>query len=93
MKTTSRTSTSYRCVKLLNRIISHLLFSTLRIFQTSNNFEVEDPQVLLIDNATLSDQGWYSCIAANNNGHVYRSAYLHVIESKNPEKERDSVHS
>ena len=54
---------------------------------------MEDPQVLLIDNATLSDQGWYSCIAANNNGHVYRSAYLHVIESKNPEKERDSVHS
>lgn len=41
-----------------------------------------DPEVLVIHNVTEKDEGWYTCIAQNNLGNTFNSAYLRVVECK-----------
>lgn len=37
---------------------------------------------LHLENVTHSDEGWYTCIAANSLGTTFASAYLRVVDGK-----------
>jgi hypothetical protein len=39
----------------------------------------EDPQVLVLNNVSSADQGWYTCLAANSIGTSSSTAYLTVL--------------
>lgn len=40
------------------------------------------PEILIIQNVTYDDEGWYTCIAGNSLGTTYASAYLRVVDRK-----------
>ncbi|KAL0269848.1 UNVERIFIED_CONTAM: hypothetical protein PYX00_007446 [Menopon gallinae] len=42
----------------------------------------QSSDVLVIQNVTHDDEGWYSCIAGNSLGNTYASAYLKVIDEE-----------
>lgn len=42
----------------------------------------ENPEVLTLYNVTEKDAGWYTCIAQNNLGETFSSAYLRVVDCK-----------
>jgi len=44
----------------------------------SDDADLTDRQVLRLDNVTLEDAGWYSCVAGNSLGMSFRSAWLSV---------------
>lgn len=58
----------------------------LPLFQSSP----ENPIALRLENVTADDEGWYTCVAANNLGVVSSSAYLRVVnemeDPKSPHK-------
>ncbi|PSN31292.1 hypothetical protein C0J52_27018 [Blattella germanica] len=39
------------------------------------------PEVLVLNNVSYEDEGWYTCIAGNSLGVTYASAYLHVVDT------------
>ena len=41
----------------------------------------EQSETLRLENVTLADEGWYTCIAANSLGSTHASAYLQVVET------------
>ncbi|XP_046749782.1 fibroblast growth factor receptor homolog 1-like isoform X1 [Diprion similis] len=45
------------------------------------------PDVLELANVTKEHEGWYTCIAANNLGATFSSAYLRVVESLEEENQ------
>lgn len=53
----------------------------------SDDVDVTDPQVLRLDNVTLEDAGWYTCVAGNSLGVSFRSGWLSVVE---PEESPES---
>lgn len=44
----------------------------------SANKSIDDPRVLVIDNVTLEDEGWYTCQVGNSAGMSFKSVYLDV---------------
>ncbi|XP_046749784.1 fibroblast growth factor receptor homolog 1-like isoform X2 [Diprion similis] len=57
---------------------------------TNKSLEVGDtsrPDVLELANVTKEHEGWYTCIAANNLGATFSSAYLRVVESLEEENQ------
>ncbi|XP_063221678.1 fibroblast growth factor receptor 3-like isoform X2 [Bacillus rossius redtenbacheri] len=42
------------------------------------------PEVLMLYNVTYEDEGWYTCVAGNNLGITYASAYLQVVDDLDP---------
>ncbi|XP_076364415.1 fibroblast growth factor receptor 4-like [Tachypleus tridentatus] len=55
----------------------------------STNPNVTDPQLLVIDNVTEEDEGWYACLAWNYIGFSNRTVYLSVLPW--PEKVKESI--
>ncbi|XP_013773142.2 fibroblast growth factor receptor 3-like [Limulus polyphemus] len=45
----------------------------------SNNQNITDPHLLVIDNVTKEDEGWYGCLAWNSIGFSNRSVWLSVL--------------
>ncbi|XP_029669141.1 fibroblast growth factor receptor homolog 1-like isoform X2 [Formica exsecta] len=43
--------------------------------------ETENPEELKLYNVTEKDEGWYTCIAQNNLGETFSSAYLRVVKT------------
>ncbi|XP_070149277.1 fibroblast growth factor receptor homolog 1 isoform X2 [Polyergus mexicanus] len=43
--------------------------------------EAENPEELKLYNVTEKDEGWYTCIAQNNLGETFSSAYLRVVKT------------
>jgi hypothetical protein len=39
-----------------------------------------DSSLLVLENVTLADEGWYSCLVGNNMGRAMTSAYISVVE-------------
>jgi serine/threonine protein kinase len=48
--------------------------------RTTNIDLYHDPNVLVLENVTFSDEGWYTCQVGNSVGRATSSAYLRVIE-------------
>lgn len=44
----------------------------------SANKSIDDPRILVIDNVTLEDEGWYTCQVGNSAGMRNKSVYLKV---------------
>ncbi|KAH7978742.1 hypothetical protein HPB49_006574 [Dermacentor silvarum] len=44
----------------------------------SANQSIYDPRVLVIDNVTMDDEGWYTCLVGNSVGISNKSVYLNV---------------
>jgi hypothetical protein len=40
---------------------------------------VTQPELLIIKNVTLDDEGWYTCLISNPLGREYQSAWLTVL--------------
>lgn len=40
----------------------------------------DNPEELILKNVTHSDEGWYTCIAANSLGTTAAKAYLKVVD-------------
>ncbi|XP_076295866.1 fibroblast growth factor receptor homolog 1 isoform X3 [Lasioglossum baleicum] len=65
----------------------HTSFDTVN--KTNQSFRVEvksgvdtqNPELLILYNVTEKDEGWYTCIAQNNLGETFSSAYLQVVDS------------
>lgn len=49
----------------------------LRDVQNTNN-SIDDPRILVIDNVTVEDEGWYTCQVGNSAGISSKSVYLDV---------------
>ncbi|XP_055948043.1 fibroblast growth factor receptor 2-like isoform X1 [Argiope bruennichi] len=47
---------------------------------TSTDTNETDPYVLVIQNVSFEDEGYYTCLAANEIGVSYRSGYLKVVD-------------
>ncbi|CAL1277718.1 unnamed protein product [Larinioides sclopetarius] len=47
---------------------------------TSTDSNETDPYVLVIENVSFEDEGYYTCLAANEIGVSYRSGYLKVVD-------------
>ncbi|XP_076295865.1 fibroblast growth factor receptor homolog 1 isoform X2 [Lasioglossum baleicum] len=43
--------------------------------------DTQNPELLILYNVTEKDEGWYTCIAQNNLGETFSSAYLQVVDS------------
>ncbi|KAK8764341.1 hypothetical protein V5799_033049 [Amblyomma americanum] len=56
------------------------------IVQSAN--ESTDPRILVIENVTLDDEGWYTCLVGNSVGISSKSGYLSVKPLPQPEKSR-----
>uniref|UniRef100_A0A2S2Q3V2 receptor protein-tyrosine kinase n=1 Tax=Sipha flava TaxID=143950 RepID=A0A2S2Q3V2_9HEMI len=57
------------------------------LVKVENNTDSGIPEVLQLFNVTYLDEGWYTCVAANNLGMSYASAYLKVVnELEDPVK-------
>ncbi|KAJ8896398.1 hypothetical protein PR048_001742 [Dryococelus australis] len=54
------------------------------VLQNSGGASGQDPEVLIIQNVTYEDEGWYTCVAGNNLGLTYSSAYLQVVDDLDP---------
>lgn len=54
------------------------------IVQSTN--QSTDPRVLVIDNVTMDDEGWYTCLVGNSVGISNKSVYLNVEPLPQPEK-------
>uniref|UniRef100_A0A182QYK6 receptor protein-tyrosine kinase n=1 Tax=Anopheles farauti TaxID=69004 RepID=A0A182QYK6_9DIPT len=52
---------------------------------TSLERHPDNPEVLTLHNVTHSDEGWYTCIAANSLGASFESAYLTVVDELPPD--------
>lgn len=52
----------------------------------SANQSIYDPRVLVIDNVTMDDEGWYTCLVGNSVGISNKSVYLNVEPLPQPEK-------
>lgn len=52
----------------------------------SANQSIDDPRVLVIDNVTMDDEGWYTCLVGNSVGISNKSVYLNVEPLPQPEK-------
>ncbi|CAH1782894.1 unnamed protein product [Owenia fusiformis] len=52
--------------------------------KVSNHMNVTNPQELIIENVTMADAGWYSCILGNSQGWIHASAWLTVLEGPPP---------
>ncbi|XP_011193707.1 fibroblast growth factor receptor homolog 1 [Zeugodacus cucurbitae] len=50
------------------------------------NGDPDRPNILRLLNVTHADEGWYTCVAANNLGEAVKSGYLHVVD-KLPSRE------
>lgn len=48
----------------------------------TNNYDVDDPEILVLKNVTHADAGWYTCVASNQLGTSFANAYLRVIDSE-----------
>uniref|UniRef100_A0A224YMV3 Fibroblast growth factor receptor n=1 Tax=Rhipicephalus zambeziensis TaxID=60191 RepID=A0A224YMV3_9ACAR len=56
------------------------------IIVQSTNQSIDDPRVLVIDNVTMDDEGWYTCLVGNSVGISNKSVYLNVEPLPQPEK-------
>lgn len=54
------------------------------VVQSAN--ESIDPRILVIENVTLDDEGWYTCLVGNSVGISNKSVYLSVEPLPQPEK-------
>lgn len=41
-----------------------------------------NPEILRLENVTLMDEGWYSCIVGNSVGRAEASVYLEVLNEE-----------
>lgn len=53
---------------------------SLRV-EVKAGMETENPEELKLYNVTEKDEGWYTCIAQNNLGETFSSAYLRVVKT------------
>ena len=53
----------------------------MRVCQTMG-MNLSDPEVLVLENVTQEDAGWYTCLAGNTNGNSFLSAWLTVIPQR-----------
>ncbi|XP_060580222.1 fibroblast growth factor receptor 3-like isoform X2 [Ruditapes philippinarum] len=61
----------------------------VKILQSSGfKSTIDDPQHLVLRNVTKEDEGWYTCLVANNVGMNYRSAWLTVLSETEYEELR-----
>lgn len=49
----------------------------VKVVQSANQ-SIDDPKVLVIDNVTMEDEGWYTCLVGNSVGISNKSVYLNV---------------
>ena len=54
--------------------------------QSMQQRDDENAEVLKLENVTLADEGWYTCVAANSLGSTSESAYLQVVEFFPPDE-------
>ncbi|KAK2187383.1 hypothetical protein NP493_167g01010 [Ridgeia piscesae] len=54
----------------------------VEIVKSSNNKNT-DPEILMLENVTFSDAGWYTCLAGNAIGTSHLSAWLTVVDAPN----------
>lgn len=40
---------------------------------------VTQPEILILKNVTMNDEGWYTCLISNPRGREYQSAWLTVL--------------
>ncbi|BES89965.1 Fibroblast growth factor receptor, partial [Nesidiocoris tenuis] len=50
-----------------------------------------DPEVLVLNNITHEDEGWYTCIAGNTLGFSHSSAYLTVVDELEQDQDKDAL--
>ncbi|KAJ9581128.1 hypothetical protein L9F63_023694, partial [Diploptera punctata] len=53
--------------------------------QLEEGADIDIQEVLILNNVSYEDEGWYTCIAGNSLGMTYASAYLHVVDSLDEE--------
>ncbi|CAB0017777.1 unnamed protein product [Nesidiocoris tenuis] len=61
-----------------------IIFIGLKQTGDDNN---TDPEVLVLNNITHEDEGWYTCIAGNTLGFSHSSAYLTVVDEGHTDAE------
>lgn len=63
-------------------MLNALVLRLIKVFTLQTGIDNQSPDVLVIQNVTHDDEGWYSCIAGNSLGNTYASAYLRVIDGE-----------
>ncbi|KAL6968809.1 Fibroblast growth factor receptor 4 [Sarracenia purpurea var. burkii] len=54
----------------------------------TNNYDVENPEILVLNNVTYADAGWYTCGASNQLGTSFANAYLNVVDVVKIERQK-----
>jgi hypothetical protein len=57
---------------------SLFMASSLQNNRSKNN----DPELLVLENVTMADAGWYTCLVGNSIGISHQGFWLTVIEGK-----------
>lgn len=71
-------------VTILIEVLSNAfpLYSSLAILLQAGTENTTEPEKLDLNDVTYEDEGWYTCVAGNNLGYTYSSAYLKVVDGK-----------